>query len=53
MSTGLDTRRATGLIVAESKEFFNRTDSVAKWSREGRVVYDAEREALLYVLFIF
>ena len=52
MSTGLNARRATGLTVAESKESFTRTESVARWSREGRAVYEAEREALLYVFFV-
>ena len=52
MSTGLHARRATGLTVAESEESFHtRTESVAKWSREGRAAYGAEREALLFIFF--
>ena len=39
--------------MAESKENFTRTESVARWSRKGRAVYEAEREALLYDFFIF
>ena len=50
-STGLNVRRATGLTVAESKENFTPTESVARGSREGRVAYEAETEALLYVFF--
>ena len=53
VSTGLNARRATGLTVAESKESFTRTESVARWSREGRVAYEAEREALLYDFLLF
>ena len=53
MSTGLNARQATGLTVAESKENFTRIESVARWSREGRAAYEAEREALLYDFFSF
>ena len=52
VSTRLHARRSTGLTVADSEESFTRTESVASWSREGWVGYEAEREALLYV-FIF
>ena len=51
MSTGLNVRRATGLTVAQSEESFNRTESVAGWSRDGRA-YEAEREALLFDFFL-
>ena len=53
MSIGLHPRRATGLTVAESEESFTRTESVARWSREGRAAYEAEREALLFFCFCF
>ena len=53
MSTGLSARRATGLIVAESEESFIRTESVARWSREGRPAYEVERGALLFVFLLF
>ena len=53
VSTGLHVRRATGLTVAEREESFTRTESVARWSREGRAVHEAEREALLFVFFLF
>ena len=53
VSTGLNARRATGLTVAESKESFTRTKSEARWSREGRTAYEAERKALLFVFFFF
>ena len=39
--------------MAKSKESFTRTESVARWSREGRAAYEAEREALLFDLFRF
>ena len=51
MSTGLHARRATGLTVAEREESFTRTESVARWWREGQVAYEAEREAPLFVFF--
>ena len=51
MSTGLHVRRATGLTVEESEESFTRTESVARWSREGQAAYVAEREALSSVRF--
>ena len=51
MSTGLHARLATGLTVAESEESFTRTESVAKWSREGRAAHEAEKEALLFDFF--
>ena len=41
-------RRATGLTVAKRKESFIRTELVARWSREGRAAYEAEREALMF-----
>ena len=53
MSTGLHARRATGLTVAESEESFIRTESVARWSREGQAAYETEREALLFIFFSF
>ena len=53
MSTGLHVRRAAGLTVAERKESFARTESVARWSREGRAAYEADREPLLFDLYIF
>ena len=53
MSTGLHARRATGLTVAEREEIFTRTESVARWWREGRAAYERLREALLsYFLFL-
>ena len=53
MSTGLNAGRATGLTVIEREESFTRTESEARWSREGRAAYETEREALLseFVLF--
>ena len=42
-----------GLTVAESEEIFTRTESVVRWSQEGRAAYEAEREALLSGLFRF
>ena len=53
MGTGLYARRATGLTVAESEENFTRTESVVRWSREGRAASEAEREALLFFFFLF
>lgn len=53
MSTGLDARRATTLTVAEREENFIRTQSVVRWSRDGRAAYKAKREALLFVFFLF
>ena len=53
MSTGLHARQATGLTVAESEASFTRTESVARWSLEGRAAYEAEREALPFDNFIF
>ena len=53
MRTGLHARRATGLTVAESEGSFTRTESVARWSREGRAAYEAEREALRFDFFLF
>ena len=52
MSTGLNASWATGLTVAESEESFTRTESVARWSREGRAAYEAEREALRFVFIL-
>ena len=53
MGTGLHVRRATGLTVAEREESFTRTESVARWSREGRAAYEAERGALMFDFFSF
>ena len=52
MSTGLHARRATGLTVAKWEESFTRTESVVRWSRDGRAAYEAKRDALLFVLFV-
>ena len=52
VSTGLHGGRATGLTVTEREEIFTRTESVARWSREGRATYEAEREALLFDFFL-
>ena len=48
MSTGRNARRATGIIVAESEESVTRTESVPRWSREGRAAHEAEGEAPLF-----
>ena len=53
VSTGLYARRVTGLTVAESDVSFTRTESVARWPREGRAAYEAEREDLLFFFFFF
>ena len=45
MSTGLHVRRATELTGAEREEIFTRTESVARWSRERRAAYEAERRS--------
>ena len=45
-------REATGPTVAESEENFTRTESVARWLREGRAAYETEREALLFLLLL-
>ena len=45
MSTGLHSKRETGLTVAEREEIFTRTDSVVRWSRDGRAAYEAERSS--------
>ena len=42
MNTGLHARRATRLSGAEREESSTRTESMARWSREGRVAYEAE-----------
>ena len=39
--------------MAGSEESFTRTESAARWSREGRAAYEAEREALLLLDFFF
>ena len=52
VSTGLHARRATGLTVAEREESFTWTESVARWSRDGRTAYEAKRKALLFVFFL-
>ena len=51
MSTGLHARRATGLTVAEREESFTQTESVARWSREGRAAYEAERSSVIRFYF--
>ena len=51
MSTGLHARQATGLTGLESEETFTRTKSVARWSREGRAAYKAERSSAVRLLF--
>ena len=51
MSTGLHAGRATGLTVIEREENLTQTESVARWSREGRSAYEAERKALLSIFF--
>ena len=51
VSTGLHARRVTGLTVADTEESFTRTETVARWSREGRAAYEAVRGALLFDLF--
>ena len=38
---------------AEREESFTRTESVARWSREGWAAYEAGREALLFDFFRF
>ena len=48
MGTELHARRATGFIVAEREESFTETESVSRWSREGRAAGEAEREELLF-----
>ena len=53
MSTGLHARWATGLTVAEREESFAQAESVARWSREGGAAYEAGREALPFVFFLF
>ena len=52
MRTGLHVRRATGQTVAEMEESFTRTESVARWSREGREAYEAERDAPMFDFFL-
>ena len=51
MSTGPHARRATGLPAAEREESFTRTESAAKWSREGRAAYEAVRKILRFDFF--
>ena len=46
-------REACDGAVAESEESFTRTESVARWLREGWAAYEAEREALLFIVFLF
>ena len=41
------------LTVAENDESFSRTESVARWSGEGRAAYETEREALLFNFLFF
>ena len=53
VSTGLNARRATGLTVTDSKGSYTWTESVARWSQEGRAAYEAEREALLLFFCFF
>ena len=38
--------------MAESEESFTWTESLARWSREGRAAHEAEREALLFIFFL-
>ena len=45
MSTGIHARRATERTGAEREEIFTRTESLARWSREGRAAYEAERRS--------
>ena len=52
MSTGLHARRATGLTVAEREENLTGTESVARWSPDGRAAYEAKREALMFDFFL-
>ena len=52
MTTGLHARRVTGLTVAEREKTFTRTESVVRWSRDGLVADEAERDALVFVFFI-
>ena len=47
----VNARRATGLTVAEREESITRTGSMARWSRDGRAVYETESEALLFDFF--
>ena len=51
MSIVFHARRATGLIGAEREESLTRTESVARWSREGRAAYEAERRSAVRFLF--
>ena len=53
MSPRLHARLATGLTVAEREASFTRTDSVVRWSREGRAAYEAETEKLWSSTFFF
>ena len=53
MSTGLHAGQATGVTVTQRDQSFNRTESVTRWSREGRAAPEAEREALLFIFFLF
>ena len=46
MNAGLNAWRATGLTVAEREESFTRTESVARWTREGRAAYEADRSSV-------
>ena len=52
MSTGFHAWRATGLTVAEREESFTRTESVVRWSRDGRAAYEAKKDALLFVFVL-
>ena len=51
--TRLNARQATGLTVADSEENFTRTESMARWSREGRVAYEAGGENYCCCYFYF
>ena len=53
VSTGLHAGRATELTVAAREESLTRTESVARWSREGREACEAEREAPIFVFSFF
>ena len=45
--------RATGITVTGREASFTRNEPVARWSREGAAAYEAEREALVFIYFLF
>ena len=51
MSTGLRARRATGLTGAEREERSARTESVARWSREGGERTRLTEAQMLHLIF--